>query len=222
MKSLSYSPERKIGHYIGSACSILLGVLFIVAPILSFVDPHPTREPSLLWPAVGIPFGLIFLYIPARSIREILFRDTIIVKRYLWTETYEYKDVRHVSQNGIRFTNGTVRLRNVKEESAEELREMIQEVAEQGHLREDQLTDDMVLAKVIVRSGALWGAVILGLLVAGLLWGIPSAEPLVAYIEDLYRGEDPFMRPFLMTAAAIAGLSYYPLDRLAKRAASNL
>jgi hypothetical protein len=214
-----YKPSYKTTYYIGLACCLLWGVAMAWLTVVTFLNGiEGTPHFGLVLPPV---FAVIFLTIPARVVKAIEFGDQILVRRYFWkTERYPYSKVFHVSKMGIELTDSSIRLYKLKDDSADELKEKMREMVTRGYLSEDQLTDDMILARGMIRiSGPLFAAAALGIAVVAVLWTLPFAEPIVVYIENesLKGGH-----PFLTTALIAATVLYLPLDRLAKRAASKL
>jgi hypothetical protein len=216
MEELVYKPDYQIGRYIGLGAMLLLGIGFAWASYGSIFDPMPGRSPQIYPSFVMAAFAAFFLGFPARQVREIRFGDKIVAKRYLWpSDTYPYEEVYHLSQKGIELESGSIRLRNVKEESLEELRELMQELTDRGRLREEQLKDETMLPKAIMRSVAVWVSVGIGVLTAAIVWGAEFAEPVKAYVQGFY-GRGDSVRPFMMIAAVAAVLSYLPLARMAQ------
>jgi hypothetical protein len=156
---------------------------------------------------------------PARVIKEVELDEQIVVKRYLWKQqTYEYADVIHVGPGAVMLKDDTIWLGKVnREEDPDGLQELMQEAESRGYIRKEQMSDESILMKVYAREiGPYYAAALTGLLVTWGIWSTSLSESLVAYIEA------PGAHPFLMTAAIIALLFYFPLDHLAKRAAKNL
>jgi hypothetical protein len=101
----------------------------------------------------------------------------------------------------------------VKDESAEELVEIMAEAEERGYLSEKQLNDDNILARLYIRRmGPFFGAAAIGVAMTGILWGLESTEAVVSYAEGAV-GAGGY--PFFTVALIIAGLVYYPLSRMA-------
>lgn len=219
MHEFVYEPDYKIGHYIGLGAMLVMGIVILWVSYESIVDPIPGREPQLYTSIVMLAFAMFFLGFPARQIREIRFGRKIVAKLYLWpSETYSYDEVYHISMKGIELESGSIRVRNVKEESLEELYELMEDLADRGRLEEEQLTDETMLPKAIMKSVAVWISVGIGILIAAVVWGAEFAEPAKEYMRSFY-GMDGNIRPLILVAAIGAVIFYFPLARMAESVA---
>lgn len=183
------------------------------------VDPLPKTKPHplqiLMWGVISaFCFGLA-----ARTVREIRFGSTIVVKRYLWpSETYRYNDVNHVSQRGIELDSGSIRLRNVTAESIDELRELMKDLADRGRLHEDQLEDETMLGNVVLNSVALWGSIAAGVLFAVVVWKAGFARPIHTHLKEAFSSGEEL---FLFNTFVATLIVYYPLRKMIETIADN-
>lgn len=220
MHEFVYEPDYKIGHYIGMGAFLLWGVASVWISYEAAVDPIPgTTGAPLLQIIIWLVVGAFCLGYPARQVRRIVFGRRIVVKRYLWpSDSFDYAEVYHVSQKGIELESGNIRVRNVKEESLEELHELMEDLVDRGRLEEEQLKDETMLPKAIMKSVAVWVSVGIGILIAAVVWGAEFAEPAKEYVRSFY-GIGGNIRPLILVAAIGAVIFYFPLARMAESVA---
>lgn len=212
-RGFTFKPEHTWRQYIGIGGAVFMG-LFLLLPWTLAITGGSTLPPTLT-SAMMLVVGIGLFSIPARTIRTIeVRRSTIEVNRYLWpTENYSCDKIINVSTGGIIFEDGQIGLQMVKDESAEQLVEIMEEAVERGYLNEEQLNDDNILARLYIRRMVpFFGASAVGVSITGILWGLESTGAVASYAEGAVG---PGGHPFFTVALIIAGLVYYPLSRMA-------
>lgn len=214
MDQVVYRPRYKFHYYLGLVAFLIWGVGSVWISYERVVDPLPGVEPHPLQILTWLVIAAFCFGVAARTVREISFGSNILVKRYLWpSEIYTYNEVNHVSQRGIELDSGSIRLRNVKKESIEELQELMKDLADRGRLQEDQLEDGTMLVKVVLKSVALWGSIAVGVLFAVVVWKAGFTTSINTYLQKVFpSGEERFLfNTFVATL-----IVYYPLRKIAK------
>lgn len=219
MDQVVYRPRYKFHYYLGLVAFLIWGVGSVWISYEAVADPLPGMESHPLRILMWLVIAAFCFGVAARTVREIRFGSTIVVKRYLWpSEIYNYNEVNHVSQRGVELDSGSIRLRNVKEESVDELRELMEDLAERGRLQADQLEHETMLGKVVLKSVALWGSIAVGLLFAVVVWKAGFSRSINTYIKESFpSGEELFLFNTLVATLIV----YYPLRKMAEIIAEN-
>jgi hypothetical protein len=123
-------------HYTSYASLALYGLpLAFLGLLCASASLFPQANP-LFWVAM-LALGITASLLPFFFVRYILFREKMVVRRYLLPDTYlDYREVQEVDAAVIHTTRGDVRLGRLQ--NADDLREMVQRWKAVRTLKENQ------------------------------------------------------------------------------------
>jgi hypothetical protein len=140
----------------------LLGGIGLLDSLLGSGEPY--------WVIGGsAAFILGSLFMAAYTVKEIRFGAEITVERYFWpTRTHRYRDFRGVTEMGIRFGRWAIPFQHMN--NVDELMETVEELAERGYIRHNQVIDEARIEKEVAAMWATLGAVAVLITDAILSW----------------------------------------------------
>ena len=173
MQQQIFKPKYPIKIYLGLVLIIPME-LFLLGQLLSSKDTSPENIF-----AVGF-FGLMLALMPYTFVKRIVFNThSFSIEKYLWpTKTIEYTDVVDIGATVIKTRNGNLAIQSMT--NADELRNILTGLIEQGRISPYQIENKVVGQEIISKKALIPAAII-----SFTLWVITSF--IWPYEESFFR-----------------------------------